>query len=310
MIEGQVVNGTSGGGAVVKTQVILRRYRGPQEEVPIAALTDAEGHYRFGNLDASGGVIYFVQAAYEGVDYSSAAVTFESGQSRAAANVTVYEATTDDAAIVVERVHLIVTVLRNAVSVTELHVLANPSDRTFIGRDREQGTAITSEFILSKGARDLGFEGGSLGGRFRSVEGGFVDTEPLRPGRSSVAFRYSLDCEEGECFLLRDLSRRTSAVNLLVPDSGVRVESEDLTFEGKMETEAGGYLNFAGGLFLAGDTLAARIVIPRSTADQKTNPWVVPTIALGTLLAVGAVAYPFWRGAWRHAAQDSEGDAS
>jgi hypothetical protein len=310
IIGGQVVNGTSGGNPVGETPVVLRTYRGPQEDDPIVSGTDAEGYYRFEDLDAGGGVTYAVQVSYDGVVYSSDAVTFEPGQSAAAANVMVYETTTDDAAIAVERAHLIVTVLATGLSVTEFHVLANSADRTYVGRDAEQGEGVTSEFILPEGGRDLGFEGGSLGGRFRSVKGGFADTEPLRPGRSSVAFRYSLDSEDGECFLVRSLSRRTSAVNLLVPDSGVRVETEDLAFDGRMETEGGGYLNFAGGVFLTGDTIAVRIVLPQPTAEGWASPWIVPTIVLGTLLAAGALAYPFWRRARRGAVYGGEGEAS
>lgn len=295
VIEGQVVNATFGGGTVGEVRVVMRVYRDAEEHDPTAAVTDARGRFRFENLDVDSELTYLAQVSYAGVVYSSDPLRFESGGSSIVTRLTVYEDTTDDGAILIERAHLIVTVMASGLSVTELHVLSNSSDRTYVGREVEQGRRATSEFILPEGAQDLTFEGGYEGGRFLPTSAGFVDTEPLWPGRTSVVFRYSLGCEDAECTLARYVTRWTSVLNLLVPDSGVHVTSEDLTFDGKMETEGGGYLNFVGGEFPPGDTVVAYLRLPQVSAHRRRSPWTVAVIVLGSLAAVGALACPFWR---------------
>ena len=128
---------------------------------------------------------------------------------------------------------------------TELYVLLNSGDRTYIGQQEVQGRRWTSSYQLPAGARDVAFEDGAWGGRFLQVEGGLVDTEPLWPGQTTVIFAYNVDCPSGLCDLGRTLHQRVSNLNVLVPDTGATVTSKTLAAQGNMEAQGRSYLNFA-----------------------------------------------------------------
>jgi hypothetical protein len=185
--------------------------------------------------------------------------------------------------------------------VTELYVLLNPGDRTYIGQQELQGRRWTSSYQLPAGARDVAFEDGAWGGRFLQVEGGLVDTEPLWPGQTTVIFAYSVDCPSGLCDLGRTLHQRVSNLNVLVPDTGATVTSTTLAAQGTMQAQGRSYLNFAASDLAPGTGLDLYIALadrtPSSlpsiptTGDHSGLPWII----LGSVVAVLFLGYPFWR---------------
>ena len=299
-IRGQVVNGTAGGGSTAGLEVVLRAFQGASESETRTATTDAGGQFRFQNLQVGGDWTYRVQVAYQGVTYSQGMLSFETGQDEIVTEIAVYETTTTwDDQIEVGRAHVFITLSDASLLVMELYILANPTDRTYVGTQEIGGRRWASRFYLPQGSYDLAFDDGSLGGRFMAAEGGFVDTEPLWPGSTSVLYSYRLDCQASDCDLTREIAHPIADLNVLVPDSGVQVRSEWLAFEG--EREAGGqpYLNYVGRDLAPGTTLDLHVRLsqaipapsPAPPGDAQGLPWIV----LGGLVTLLVLAYPFWR---------------
>ena len=299
IIQGRVVNGTVGGGSTEGLEVTLRVFHGQSEAEPLITTTDAQGRFRFEGLAVNSDSGYRARVSYRDVVYSTGLLTFEPGGSELAIEIPVYETTTDDEGIVVERAHIFITVSGTRLLVAELHVFFNPGDRTFIGKEEVQGQRATSRFLLPQGSYNLAFDDGSLGGRFLGTRGGFIDTEPLWPGTTSVMFRYVLDCKAGDCSLIKDVTHPTSNLNVLIADTGARVDSNRLTFEGKMEAQGDHYLNYVGHNLVPGDRLDLRLRLPQAVpapaVSPKSNSSIPPWIVLGGVVTVLVLAYPFWR---------------
>jgi hypothetical protein len=192
----------------------------------------------------------------------------------------------------------LVTVNADSLSVTELYVFRNPTDRTYVGSDEVEGRRWTAKFALPESSFNLALDDGSLGGRFLSVSDGFVDTEPQWPGGTQVLYSYDVSCPQGECDLSREVTNRISNLNVLVSDPGVQVESAQLVPQGVTEAGEESYLNYVGRGLEAGEKLGLVVrlsgaAVP-STGSQRGGTSSLPWIILGTLVVALALAYPFW----------------
>jgi hypothetical protein len=237
---------------------------------------------------------------YQDVQYSPGILSFEPEQNALSTEIRVYEATTDAELVRAERAHIFVTLSDSGLEVTELYVFANTTDRTYVGAQEIDGRRWTSRFLLPQDGFNLGFNDGSLGGRFLTdPQGGFVDTEPHWPGSTSVMYSYELACTGGNCDLTRELLYPIVNLNVLIPESGAAVESTQLVMAGKQQAQGGSFLNYAGRDLAPGQELDLRILLPgavrQPAAAQGGRASALPWIILGTVLAGLALIYPFWR---------------
>ena len=300
-IQGQVRNDTPGGGSTAGLEVALRVFRGAEEQESLSTLTGDQGQFRFEGLETGSDWAYLARVTYAEVIYSSGLMSFQEGEDELSADVMVYETTTDDSDIVVERAHIFVTVSDAGMSVSELYVFNNPTDRTYIGKEAG-GLRMTAEFMLPSASHSLALEDGSMGRRFLAVEGGFADTEPQWPGSTQALFSYEVDCPAGECDLSREIGHPISNLNLLINESGGAVSSSVLVFQGKQDAQGQSFLNYVGRGLTPGQRLDLQVRMSGATAAAAVTPapqtvgtQALPWILLGTLVTALVLAYPFWR---------------
>lgn len=301
LIQGRVANGTADGGSTAGLEVALLVWQGKTPKPTLTAMTDAQGDFQFQGLETGGEWTYLLRVSYEGVIYSHGPFSFEAGKGVYEAWLDVYETTTDEAGIVVERAHLLLEFADASLRVAELYIFFNPGDRTYIGQEEVEGRRATWSFLLPRGASDLVLDDGALGGRFLAIQGGFVDTEPQWPGRTSVMFRYRLDCAARDCALTKEITAPTANLNVLLPDTGMRLESERLSFAGRIEAQGGSYLNYVGRNIAAGEKLTLRLMQPapenaemvaRSAKGRPATVAIMVLMGIGAALALG---YPLWK---------------
>ena len=304
ILTGTVINGTAGGGSTEGLEVTLHSLQGQEQRDLRNTVADAGGTFQFTGLETGEDWVHLLRAPYEGVSYSSGLLSFAEGQTELSVELPVYETTTDGSRIVVERAHVFVTSLDDPLTLTELHVFRNPTDRTYVGTDTVDGRRYAARFLLPEGSYDLILDDGSLGGRFLSIAGGFVDTEPQWPGTTQVLFSYAVDCAGGWCDLSRPITHLTANLNLLVEDTGAAVESQALALQGTREAAGQSYLNYVGHGLAVGQRLDVRVGLPGAGPPLRPTPPVqaqslrtqsLPWILLGTLLALLPLVYPFWR---------------
>lgn len=305
IIRGRVVNGSADGSVPEGLEITLRVFQGQSEVEPVVTAVDSEGRFRFEGVDVGSDWRYYAQVSYQGVVYPQGPLAFDSGESEISTEMSIYETTTDDEGVVVERAHVLVDASGSqlnrpaSVLVTEVHVFNNPGDRTFIGSEEVQGQRAVSRFMLPRDSYDWAFDDGSLGGRFLATDGGFVDREPLWPGTTSVMFRYAVDCRAGGCILDRDVTHPISNLNVLIADIGARIESDRLAFAGEVDAEGQSYLNYMGLDLVPGERLGLTVWLPNagpaSATSSRSGASALPWIILVGVLTALALAYPFWR---------------
>ncbi|UCC63282.1 MAG: hypothetical protein JSV36_21535 [Anaerolineae bacterium] len=310
VIEVQVLNGTEGGGSVEGLTVTLRAFQGMTDELESqTGVADAEGRVRFEGLDTSPDITYVLGATYTGVDYGNLPLTFEqAAETILPTSFQVYEATEnpDQVDIQVERTHMFVDFEDGVMSIGELHIFSNVSDRTFIGvEDADSGQRLTLRFALPEGATGLRFQMGGEGDRYVTTADGFADTEAVQPGASQqILYGYTLGYGEVDTFdLVRPLSYPTLNLNVLVPRVGIEVTSNQVELNEIRTVEGQAYLNLNGRNFAAGDELSVRfaglqgIAQPGATPEPGRSGLDPRWIALGLAalaLAVGVI-YPSLR---------------
>jgi hypothetical protein len=324
-ITGQVKNGTTGQ-LVANAEVHLRRWQADAELPSLTTQADASGNFRFEGLDTDDQVFYRATVTYNGVPFPGQFANFEPGASQLSLPLDVYETTSEDTAITVDRFHFIIMSDQpGAFAVLELYQFSNQGDRAYVGSLDKDGQRETVRVALPEGAQSLSLQGGTLGVDFLQTDGGLVATSPVVPGTDTfdMAFMYAVPYAGKSLNLSRPLYYATTSVNGLMLDAGEKLTSDALTFVGQRPVQNQSYLQYAGQNLKAGAVLPLQLddldkmkFASPTGPDASDNPaaalplggdlsqtallWLV--LALGGIALVLGLAYPRLRTRLRGAA--------
>lgn len=227
ILEGRVVNGTSGGAEIgTGIPVTLHVFRNDAEVDTLGTTTGSRGGFRFEELGTDPELEYWLEAVYLDVLYSSAApYQFDADGTALDATVTVFGTIDDDGAIHLESVHIIAESFGEVLRISEIHLFGNSGDRTYVGSEGQ-----TVYVPLPGDAVGLAFQESVADNRFVEVDGGFVDSEPVLPGAdtSLVFFSYHLMVPGETVPLERQFAYPVTDLNVLVSQPGLTLNSEQL----------------------------------------------------------------------------------
>jgi hypothetical protein len=326
VLEGQVVNGTSGGAEVgAGVRVVLHVAQDNSEVKSLETTTDATGHFRFEGLDTNESFAYWTEALYKDVPYSSTQTfSFGAGETTLSTTVSVYETTRDDSAISIGPVHLIAESFDQVLRISEYHLFGNQGDRTYIGGGDEAAGAtvpptMTVFIPLPETAVGLSFGDAAEAERYVQVEGGLMDTQPVPPGEqtSIASFSYHLLVAGDTVPLERRFAYPVTGLNLLIaqPESADTqrwtVKSDQLESMGTQSLMDRQYEVFVA-QDLAPDTplllefvpaigaASSAAEVPVSSSQGTTGASIKGNqglllgfgLALAALAVIGAVVYP------------------
>lgn len=292
VLEGQVVNGTVGGGSVAELEVTLKI--NGAEAGSTTARTDAEGKFRFEGLPTGSDYSYQVSLQYQGADYTSESVSFGAGETSKSVEVPVYDSTTDDGAIMVMTAHTIIYVERDSLLVREFSLVVNGGDKTYIGSRvvTPDGDKETLRFSLPKDSSQLEVISGLMQCCVFPSQGGFVDIMQVMPGAKEVAYSYKVKYGSSAYSHSAMFYYPTMSFDLLVKGANVDVSSDQLTEEEPLDVGGKQFIHFSGKNIAPGTPLAVRLSgLPKS--DQGTSKWLA--IALVLLFASFALGYVLLR---------------
>lgn len=273
VITGTVINGTTGQ-PLPNYPVQLGIFDQTTELETRSGSTDAAGVYRFSDLPTDPDLVYMARVAYAaGRPYGSEPLSFTPGQTALALPVTVYEVTSDPSGIRAERVHYILefdsSMGQPQLLVAELLVFSLDGNRVYVG----DGMAVL-RFTLPAAAQEVEVSGSEVAGRFVSVEGGFVDTLPLLPGRGSrqVLYRYAIPLTGSTVEFVRSLAYPATNVNALIADVGQQVSSPQLVNQGVRQTQNGNYIVLAAESVAANQEVRLRLTgLPVGTGASTSS---------------------------------------
>ena len=246
IVEGDLVNKTTGGAIPANTPVELQTYKAMSAYENRAATADSVGHFRFDKLETGQEFSYQIIVHYKNTSYFSDITSLAATPKPQPIKIELYEPTTDFGAIHIERAHVIVEVSPRSLQFAQLYVLTNPGDHVYVG-PAEDGSKPTLKFTLPPGATDLQFQQGSLGERFQSTSDGFADTEPVVPGAGSqIVCRYRVPFSSTAASLAFTNAYSVTALNVLVSDPKVGFASPGLQNDGVRTVQNEQWQSYSG----------------------------------------------------------------
>lgn len=290
IIAGQLVDGTADMAHPDLSGVVVTLYPLVSQslETPITTTSGADGSFRFEGLGTGADREYDVSARYQGIEYfADDLVRFSEPGQTLHVTVTVYETTTAQNQVVLERTHLIMDFVDSeTLQVSEVHILQNWGDRTFIGAPvpESSGEPVTLEFSLPSGATGLQFEDPRMAATIIRTADGFLDTLPVAPGGRQILFSYTVPYKPPEFRFARRVTRTSNNLNVLVRDVGIKVTVPGLTEGQPREAGAGvRYLNFVGQNVSQGQELVVEFEGTPQLAAPPTSSEVGVTPPAGGL---------------------------
>jgi hypothetical protein len=292
-VTGQVTNGTPGGALPVGDPVTLQFYSQGEWTAIFTTTLSADGTFRFTDFGMDTGSDFVTHILYQDVDYYSSPAKL-TDESDIAADIPIFEPTTDPSGIVVDQMHYFIAPAGDYVRIAEYYLIGNTSDRTYTGTENAAGRRTTLTFTPPAGASDLFFDGPGLGERFVGDITRFDDTRPIPPGTTvvDVDFSYQLPFTEG-MRIERVMDVPISLVALIVSSQDIGLAGTGLTPQGMMNTQMGPAASYAAGPLAAGEPLAFTFV-PQTMTVTPTGSGTARTRAANptrdAILGVAALA--------------------
>lgn len=300
VIEGQVFDGSTDGAPLQGLPVTLFAFTGSEAESSSETTTDEEGRFRFEGLQTQR-YAYQFEVQYAGVRYGSEVMAFAEGQDLISVPFTVFDSTTSDDGLSVQRAHLIFDFQPGTIRVEEVQVFFNAVNATYVGPTGQDGEP-TVQFALPEEATAVKLVEGVLECCVVETETGFASTLPVFPGTKQFVFSYELHPQTPTYDLARRVVYPTESLDVLVADVGVEVTSRGLTGGEVFSLEGGDYIHLSGGNLAAGGNISLHFdKIPLEAAPTQApedgNP-VLRWVLIGVVIVVAgaALAYPLLRG--------------
>jgi hypothetical protein len=272
IIDGQVVNGTEGGGSVAGVEVTLITYVDDTMSETSTTVADEEGKFQFESIAMEH--TYLVSARYMGVGYYYL-VAFESGEMTAYVEVGVCDVTESDQAIRAGMVHTMIYVAEDSLEITEVYWLVNDGDTTYVGTD---GALV---FTLPEGA--FGFEAPEeLLMDFQLLEDNRIAyLVPFPPGERQIVYAYQLAKPDAAKFSLPlKVDYPTDSLELMVAGEDIEVAVSQLSPAEPVVASTGErYIHFQG------KNLPRNTIINLNLSDLSRGGGF-PTLILLVIIAV------------------------
>lgn len=232
-IAGQVLNKSAGGGSTAGSTVMLVSF-GRKEQAPLGQRTtqaDANGRYSFSGLDRDPNIVYITLARYQDVNYPTDQPFQLQDEPTHQADIAVYDATTDDGAIQLESLNLLVLGAdQGMLQFMEMGALVNAGDRTFVtDNPQDQALAHAIKFPLPSGALSPQMQSGFNNQDVTAGVGGVQVTSPVPPGRHQFALSFQLPYTGSSADLSVQVPYPTTAFSVYVPDNGPRLSASALS---------------------------------------------------------------------------------
>ena len=309
VVEGRVVNLTTGAGDVGVTPVLLRKFRRMTELESQQGATDATGRFRFDALEVDPDVRYFVEAGYRDVAYRSEAIDLVADPSPI--EVGVFDTTQSSADITIETALLEFSRADGSlgtVAVSERLTFINAGDKTFVGdlfSNPETGGVLRLPVPAAAFDASLGHGFGPEG--IRPVVGGMLGQTPVLPGETVLIYGYALPYLDTALTVERSYAYPVGDLFVLSPAGGPGLSSVGLASQGVVEFEGNSFTVLTGRDLAAGEVAGVDLTgLPRFAAPGTggvSSDTVLRGIAIGMMAVVVAGVFLYTVGDKRRQVQ-------
>ena len=261
VIQGQLVNGTAGGGSVAGQTVALKTYLNDAETGNSTGKTGADGKFVFSGLSTAPGNSYEVTLRYQDVDYIGERLSLADNVTTKSTTVTVYDSTSSDSAISITAAHTIIYLVDNNLEVVEYLVFTNASDRSYVGSGETTATGgkRTLKLPLPAEATEVQYGGDLVSGRVLPDANGLVDTMAVLPGDKLIAYGYKIGYDSGSYQFSQKIDYPISTYNFLVQGENTKATSSQLSAGQIVDFRGIKFNSLSGSNFATGETLDVQL---------------------------------------------------
>jgi mono/diheme cytochrome c family protein len=303
-ISGKVTNASPGGKIPSGMKISMSAYQGMTPAFNVDGVVKDDGTYEVKDVQYQSDFVYFAQVDANGQTFNSDILhASDVSGTTAELPVKIYDTTTDLAQLRADRLHVFFDFSKpGSVQVVNLFIISNSGDKVVVP---EQADGALINFSLPKGATNLQFQDGEIGGRYLQTENGFGDRMSIVPGagQHQILFAYDLPYDNK---LALDVTTPlpVDAVIVMVPPGGVKLKSEQLTDAGQRDVQGMSYQMYQGisGMESGGDlklTLNGKASAAAASATPASSSPANLYIGLGgfalALIAGGLWLYRFQR---------------
>ena len=296
-VSGKISNGTPNGKVPADLPIVLYIFDNfrPTESITVTAKTD--GAFIFNDVKMNDGRAFILSTKYNGITYVSDVGSVVAGTMTYDLPIQIYEVTNDPGAVRIEQMHIVFEFDGGNASVGELFVISNLGDRAFAAAKVGDPTL---NFALPNGYKNLQFEDGDIGDRYKLTADGFADTQAVRPGAGNyqIVTQYTLPYSDALTFSQK-IYYTTNNLSILLPDVGVTLSGGGFTDGGVRDIQGTKFRTYTSNGAKAGDvikfdlkgkpTLNANAAAVSSTPDSTTA--LIGGLALGLALSIVALYY-------------------
>jgi hypothetical protein len=282
-IKGSVLNGTLDKKGMGDLEVTLFQYQNDKATEINRTRADQKGLYVFKDVQPQKDRKYYTAVSYKDVTYYSDALDFEQQNNPPNLDLAVFEPTDQDDHIRIKVHHILANVYEDGLAFNEIIVVENTGNTTYIGRPRaDSGKNQTLQFSLPGGGSDIHPMTPSL----VSSGNALIDTSAIIPGTRQIAFSYWVHPGAGTYRYEKRLNRQTQKFEMIFPDEGIRVGSDQLKIKTAEGNSGQHYIYLEGENLATNAQIAVELSRPRETKPFK---WLITgllTLVIGTAFSL------------------------
>jgi hypothetical protein len=331
-LEGELVDGTKDAKLSNTDSLTVTLHMAPAGATSTISQTtksDSAGHFTFSNLDTITTTRYLLIANYQGVDYFSDILSFDQNKTTLPVSMTVYETTSDPAAIHVTQTHVVFDVQTREFNVLQIVAVQNTTDRTYVGGTGFGPHRVTLTLPFLQGGQNIEFDNPAANDSTLRGSDTMSYTLPVVPGGDQIVYNYTLPFNPPTYQFNMKLPFDTDKFRILLSDVGGTIQSTQLTSPTPFPTQNGmQFILSSADNVKAGTTVNATFAnLPATVAappPSSANPAIAPTSAVNNnlqvvggvvlgvaaLAAIGLLLYPVVKRRRAHAAHPVSSPAS
>lgn len=216
----QAVQGTPGGPAIGAIDVEVQLlHRGTLVDT-IKSQLDEHGVVVLDNIPISMGVQPVVRVQHADLTYQVAGGLMDASHPEQKLEVVCHEPTDQQPQWKISMHHVMIAMVPDGLKVTEVVVVENPDNKTWVGAPSVKNKRATTSFALPAGAKDVTLGAGFHDWCCTTVAGGnLINHLPLMPGQTEMVYGYIVPSQDGKATVDMFAPATVDHLMVLVPDS-------------------------------------------------------------------------------------------
>ena len=171
--------------------------------------------------------------------------------------------------------HILVENFNDVLEFKEIMIVENTGNKVYVGvQDFKSGRNATLQISLPKEAINIQLMSRSL----IKSGAGLMDTSEIRPGTKKILFSYQINSARSYYKFKKDFHLNTDKFNIIVPENGIKVRSDQLEIKGPAENSGQRFYYLSGENLSKGSQVVLELAL--STANSLFKWGIIGLVAL------------------------------